>query len=178
VRAFRYRLQSALRRAERAEQARQIELSQAEERARRAGQRLARLRRSVTCVMARFREIVERGAGGQGPGMAGDELLPYGRELARVEALLAQAQEWQRDLESKVEAARQRVMEAMQERKMLERHREILAERHTKAERAKESKRLDDVANMRFALRDPEGPFPFRVRGAGGGREPEAGGQI
>ncbi len=146
MRRFRYRLQAALRRAERAEQTRQMELAEADREARRAASRQAALE-------ARRLELWQRFRARQREEMAADAMGMLGAELAHLERALAAAARGRLEAEGQRETARRRLLEAARERETLERHRQMLLQEHVRAALREEIKQGDELAAARFAAR-------------------------
>ncbi len=144
MRAFRYRLGAALKGAEHAEQLKQVALASAEEQLHEAVGRLEAIRRAADLAQTRLRALhkgeleVARVHGVVG-------------EVERLGELLEQAARLKSELEIGVAAARGRLLEAAQERRKFERHREELAVQHRRGELSQESKQLDELAMTRFA---------------------------
>lgn len=150
MRIFRYRLRSALNRAKRAEQVLQIEVARLEEELKRTREQMESLRQQGMALQVRFRAL-------HSEDLDIHRVMALGRDLERVQDLLEELETMHRQLGKRVEATRKRLVEAARARRVLEKHREVLAERHRRAELAAEIKHLDDLASTRFAARRPAG---------------------
>lgn|GEM_PF-2073168 len=180
MRAFRYRLQAVLRRAQHAEQLLQIELARLEDQLTNARRRLDSLRRLRTSLHGRLRNLhqavephrLKPALPNLSSGTAGFSLpmptldressfdLPrvalLREELEQLDESLARAARLAGELETRVGEARRRLLEAARSRQLFESHRDGLASRHRRAELHADIKRLDDLATLRFAARSAE----------------------
>jgi len=155
VRAFRYRLAGALRRAEHVEQTLQAELAHLQRELAALVHRWEGLRRREVGLQRRLREL-QAPPGGAAPARAYAEVELHRveaarRELEGVGALLERAADLRRAMEEHLEATRERLVEASRARRTLENHRDDLAQRHRRAEQAKATRQLDELATMGFA---------------------------
>ena len=181
MRAFRYRLQAVLRRAQHAEQLLQIELARLEDQLTSVRRRLDSLRRLRTSLHGRLRNLhqaIDPPPGVEWLGPSGTAMaasapprlshldrqsnldLPrvalLREELEQLDESLARAARLAGELETRVAEARRRLLEAARSRQLFESHRDGLASRHRRAELHADIKRLDDLATLRFAARRAE----------------------
>ena len=143
MRAFRYRLAPALKRAQHVEQTLQIEVARLQEELDYAIGRLKSLDRIRRALHRRLRGLHEEDVD-----LGGVALLR--RDLDRVDGLLARAALLRQEVEQRVAATRERLLEAARHRQQLENHRDDLAQRHRRGELAAETKHLDDLATVHF----------------------------
>lgn len=150
MRAFRYRLAPVLRRAEHAEHARQIELAQAQRDLDAATARLERLAAAQDQLRARLRAL-QQGA------LDVRRLSGLRAELDQLDGLALHGRAVRAELAGRLEATRERLLEAARTRRKYERHRSTLAREHRRAELARESRQLDELGTQRFAQRQHRG---------------------
>ncbi len=143
MRAFHYRLGAALKGAEHAEQVKQIALASAEEQLHEAVRRLEAIRSAANLAQLRLRAL-------HNGELEVAHLQGVAREVARLGELLEQAARLKNELEIGVAEARGHLLEAAQERRKYERHREELAIQHRRGEQSQENKQLDELAMTRF----------------------------
>lgn len=146
MRAFRYRLAPALKRAQYAERVLQMELTRLEDQLHRVDLRLKRLRSVRDALRRRLRAL-------HGEDVDLGRVNLARQDLDQVDSLLQRAARARRDLEDRISAARDRLLQAARERQNFEKHRDGLAQHHRRAELAADTKRLDDLATLRFSLR-------------------------
>jgi len=144
MRRFRYRLRAALTRAEHEERTCQMELLRREDHLRKARRRVESLGAARGGLQWRLRRL-------QDGEVDLERVVALGREVDRLEDLLAEARRLCGELEEGVSAARGRLVELARERKKLETHRDGLMVRHRQAALLEEGKQLDDLAMSRFA---------------------------
>jgi len=148
MRPFRYRLAAVLKRAHHIERTLQMNLARLEAELQRIELRLGRLRAARDSLHRRLRAL-----------HADD--LDLGRvnalrtDLDQVDSVLDRVQHARRALQERIAAARERLLQAARERQSFEKHRDGLAQRHRRAEIAAETKRLDDLATVRYSIRAP-----------------------
>jgi flagellar biosynthesis chaperone FliJ len=141
MRAFRYRLAPALKRAEHLEHRLQMELARQEHELSRAARHLHILDKLRQALTARVRQLRD-----------GEvdlvRLEDMEHELEQVAALLARAERVRGEVESRVQQTRGRLIEAARSRQLLESHRDGQAQHHRRSEQAAENKQLDDLATV------------------------------
>ncbi len=174
MRAFHYRLSVVLRRARHREQALQIEVARLENQLEDAARRAQALRASRDRLRARLRSLHARSSSPVRVPQASASPLDIGRVLAlrrdldRIDEALARAAALRRAIEQHIAAARERLLDAARSRQVFENHRDAAARTHVHAERAAETKRLDDLTGARFSSRG-RSPGPTAGGPAGGG---------
>ena len=148
MRAFRYRLAPVLKRAQHREQSLQVELARLDEALSQATRRAKRLRRLHSRLQEHLRTL-QRGE------LDLTRLSALGREIESVEQLLEQAARVREEVETQLATTRQKLLEAVQARQVLDHHREMLAQRHHREQMAGENRLLDELSTTRFANSPP-----------------------
>ena len=148
MRAFRYRLAPVLKRAQHHEQSLQVELARLDEALSQATRRDRRLRFLHGRLQQRLRTL-QRGE------LDLARLSALGREIESVEQLIEEAARAREEVASQLATTRQKLLEAVQARQVLDHHREMLAQRHHREQMAGENRLLDELATTRFANSPP-----------------------
>ncbi|UCC67878.1 MAG: flagellar FliJ family protein [Armatimonadota bacterium] len=151
MRAFRYRLSAALKRAQHIEHLLQIDLARLQRHLADALRRLHRLHRLRNQIHARLRVLqAATPPGGSPPAGPANEVnlervALLHRQLEQLDEALTSAAHMRRELERRVSAARDHLLEAARSRRVFESHRDNLARSHHRAELAAETKHLDEL---------------------------------
>ena len=174
MRAFRYRLSAALKRAQHIEQLLQIDLARLQNHLADALRRLDRLHRLRSQIHARLRIL--QAASAEDPRPAGDprpaeemnleRVALLHRQVEQLDEALASAAQMRRELERRVSAARDHLLEAARSRRVFESHRDDLARSHRRAELAAETKHLDELGAQRQGAQHQTGAQLAAARSA------------
>jgi flagellar biosynthesis chaperone FliJ len=146
MRAFRYRLSALLTRAEHHERLIQAHLVRLEQELGQASRRLSALRDLQAQMRSRLRGVLAEDLPRSGRGIGISQLEAARSDLERTEELLTRAGALCHQLQARMVATRQRLLEASRARRVLENHRAELSQRHRRGELAAETKHLDELA--------------------------------
>ena len=145
MKAFRYRLAAVLSRAEHSERMVQIELARRQEELAALDHQLSSTRTVQRELQTRVRDAFKATREPHADVDLGP-LQTLQQAIDDVEELERHIMGLRRCVVEQIDETRQRLLEAAKSRRMLEKHREELAERHRRAARSTETKQLDELA--------------------------------
>jgi len=145
MKAFRYRLAAVLSRAEHSERMVQIELARRQEELAALDHQLSSTRTVQRELQTRVRDAF-KATREQHADVDLGPLQTLQQAIDDVEELERHIMGLRRCVVEQIDETRQRLLEAAKSRRMLEKHREELAERHRRAARSTETKQLDELA--------------------------------